>query len=142
MSDPKDAKDPKSPEELKDAVEQAKQQLLGRFRWKTVEMPRVWRLRMTGETLVGYYGGQTLRNGSYGQYAVALIHVPLRGAMLVSGTEIIQLIGASMAAIGAPVQIVFNGLETTSKGHEMKRFDLKIGEGEPIQPALLLQIQH
>jgi len=69
--------------------------LRGRYEWKKIEAPKMWRPRMIGEELVGFYGGKTTRNGQWGQYEVVLVHVPGRGSFMLSGVRIIQLADAS-----------------------------------------------
>lgn len=103
-----------------------------RFRWQKVHTPRVWAPKEVGDELIGYYGGRTLRTGSFGQYEVVIVHVPQRGSYVVSGTSLIQLIDSSMIAVGHPVRIVWLGLKKLDEARTMKLFDLHVAEGDPL----------
>lgn len=122
----------KKPRELGD--------LRSRYEWKQVEAPKTWRPKMIGEELVGFFGGKTLRNGQWGQYEVVLVHVPLRGSFMVSGTRINQLADASGIGVGWPIRIVWRGkvrlAEPTPDGEvrEMKQYDVFVAEGDPLSP--------
>jgi hypothetical protein len=94
---------------------------------------------MLGEELVGFYGGKTTRNGQWGQYEVVLVHVPMRGSFMISGTRIIQLVDASGIQEGWPVRVIWKGrkqLEPTPDGEvrEMKQFKVLVAEGDPLSP--------
>lgn len=118
--------------------------LRDRFRWRTVEVPRVWNPKEIGEELLGYYGGRTCKNGPHGQYEVVIIHVPYRGAMIVSGTEIIQLVDAALVQKGHPLRIIWRGREklASDNGWEKKRFELQVAEGDPLHEEDLPQVRN
>lgn len=119
--------------------------LRSRYQWKQVEAPKTWRPKMLGEELVGFFGGKTTRNGSFGQYEVVLVHVPVRGSFMVSGVRIIQLIDASGIETGWPVRIVWRGrmaLPATADGEvrEMKNYEVFVAEGDPVAAGDLPKI--
>lgn len=111
----------------------AQDQLLARFKWRKVEVPRTWNPRSPGQTLVGFYAGRTTRNGAFGQYAVVLVLVPGDGAYMISGIKLMQLIDAAMIGTGHPIQIVYNGDKDLGDGKAMKLFEVLVAEGDPIE---------
>lgn len=112
-----------------------------RFKWRQVVAPRPWLPEAIGQELIGYYGGRTLRQGQWGQYEVVLVHVPLDGCYTLSGTRIIQLLDASMCALGHPIRIVWQGTKPTSRNYDMKMYDVMVAEGEAIPAEALPQVQ-
>jgi len=107
-----------------------------RYEWKQVEAPKMWRPRMLGEELVGFFGGKSVRNGRFGQYEVVLVHVPRRGSFMVSGTRVSQLVDAAGVGEGWPVRIVWRGHVVLAGEEErkMKLFDVFVAEGDPLSP--------
>lgn len=103
-----------------------------KFQWRKVQAPKPWYPKEPGEELIGYYGGRTVRTGAYGQYEVVLVHVPLVGSWMVTGTRLIQLLDAAIINPGHPVRIVWKGLVETAKEHKMKDFDVLVAAGEAI----------
>lgn len=118
----------------------AQEQLLARFKWKKVEVPRVWHPRKVGQVLVGFYAGRTTRNGAFGQYDVVLVLVPGDGAYMVSGVKLMQLLDAAMIDTGHPIQIVYNGDKDLGDKKSMKLFELLVAEGDPIDAAAMPNI--
>ncbi len=121
-----------------------------KYEWKKVEAPKTWRPKFNGEELVGFYGGRTMRSGSFGQYEVVIIHVPARGSFMVSGTQVIQLIDASCVEVGDPVRVVWGGYlalgeADDGRAKKMKLFTVYVVEGERLasddMPALKEQRQ-
>lgn len=117
--------------------EVAPDDLRARFEWKKVEAPKAWRPKHNGEELVGYYRGRTVRSGRFGQYEVVMLLVPGRGAFMLSGTRIIQLIDAAGVDEGWPVRVVWKGLKNIGETEDgepkrMKDFEVFVAEGEPI----------
>lgn len=117
-----------------------------RYSWKKVEAPKAWRPRMLGEELVGFYGGRTTRMGKFGQYDVVLVHVPARGAFIVSGNRLIQLIDASGLDSGDPVMIRWSGhmkLEPNDAGEDrkMKLFEVFVVEGDKLSSEDMPQVE-
>lgn len=112
-----------------------------RFGWRKVQAPKAWRPRDVGEELCGYYGGRTLRNGSFGQYEVLIIHVPHRGSFTVSGVRAIQLMDAALINKGHPVRIVFRGEELLGNGRMMRQMDLYVAEGDPLSEDELPELR-
>ncbi len=108
-----------------------------RFKWRAVVAPRPWLPVEVGEELIGYYGGRTVRTGAYGQYEVILLHVPLDGCYMLTGTRVIQLMDASGATVGSPVRVIWAGLKETGHGHKMKMFEVMVAEGEVLAEAVL-----
>lgn len=111
-----------------------------RFRWRKVTAPRPWNPTEVGQELIGYYGGRTLRQGQHGQYEVVIVHVPMDGAYTLTGVRIIQLLDASMAGIGHPVRIVWQGLHETAAGHKMKMYDVLVADGDAIPADALPEV--
>lgn len=109
--------------------------ILERYDWKKVQAPRRWYPKDPGEEIVGFYGGKSVRNGSYGQYEVVLVHVPKRGALMLSGVRISQLIDAAGIQIGWPVRVVWKGMAKTAQNNEMKDFDLFVAEGDALDAS-------
>ncbi len=128
------------------ANESGAQSILERYQWKEVHAPKSWYPKMPGTELVGFYGGRTTRNGSYGQYDVILVHVPVRGSFMVSGTKLMQLVDAAMIDIGHPIRIVWEGHQSLGKDPEtgdekrMKLFRVLVAEGDPIDVADLPRV--
>jgi hypothetical protein len=118
----------------------AQEQLLARFKWRKVEVPRSWNPRSPGQVLIGFYAGRTTRNGAFGQYDVVLVLVPGDGAYMVSGVKLMQLLDASMIDTGHPIQIVYNGEKDLGDKKSMKLFDLLVAEGDPIDAAAMPNI--
>jgi len=110
----------------------AAEQLLAKYRWKQVEVPRTWSPSEAGAQLVGFYAGRTTRRGAFGQYDVALVLVPGEGAFMVSGIKLMQLLDASMIEEGHPVCVVYQGEKEIAKNHNMKLFDLLVADGEAL----------
>lgn len=111
--------------------------ILERYKWKKVLAPKTWLPKVPGTELVGFYAGRTMRQGSWGQYEVVLVLVPTKGAYMISGCQVIQLMDAAMVEAGHPVRIVYNGTqELTTQGvgesRRMKLFEVFVAEGEPI----------
>lgn len=96
--------------------------------WREVKAPTSWRPKKD-EELVGYYMGRTKKNGKFGQYEVLTILVPYKGAMMVSGTIIIQLVDSAMIQPGDAIRIVFQGYKELEGDRSMKMFRLFIGDG-------------
>lgn len=102
--------------------------------WRRLEHPKPWRPTLPGEELVGYYLGQTKRQGSYGEYTVALIGViDAEGAVgtprLVSGAALINALDGGMAQVGTLLRVVYGGVVEISGDRKMKAFEVFVGEG-------------
>jgi len=107
-------------------------QLRESVKWRKVKGPKVWRPTEPGEELVGYYGGRTTKDGSFGQYDVIMIHVPRQGSDTVSGTQVIQRIDGARVTDGDPVRVTFQGRKEFGKDNakSMKLFDVYVEEKE------------
>jgi hypothetical protein len=109
-----------------------------RYKWKQVEAPKPWRPKYNGEELCGFYGGKSVRDGQFGQYQVIIVHVPQRGAFMLSGVLIVNLVDAAGFVLGSPIRVVWKGLEKLTPKEDderprtMKRFDVFEAEGEAI----------
>jgi hypothetical protein len=118
------------------------EQLRARFDWKKVEAPKTRRPKFNGEELLGYYGGRTLRNGRFGQYEVALIHVPKRGSFMLSGVRLMQLIDAALISEGHPIRVVWGGT-VPIRGSDpedkkyMKMYEVYVADGEVLEQAFV-----
>jgi len=115
--------------------------LLERYGWRRVQAPHPWRPRNVGEELVGFYGGRTLRSGSFGQYEVALVHVPHAGSFTVTGSALIRLLDAAGIGKGHPVRIVWQGTRKTQNNHDEKQFELLVADLETIAAEDLPEIE-
>ncbi len=115
--------------------------LKSRFTWKKVHGPRIWRPKVPGEELVGYYGGKTLRNGAYGQYEVVVVHVPIKGTYLISGIQVVQLVDASSIDVRWPIRIVWRGTEALDEERTLKKFEVFVAEGDPIAEEDVPEVQ-
>ena len=104
---------------------------LKKVKWKEVEAPTSWRPRK-GDELIGYYAGRTKKNGKFGEYTVVTVLVPYKGAVMVSGSMIVQLADSSMVRLGEPIKIVYLGKKDIGEDREMKTFRMFIGEGEAL----------
>lgn len=122
---------------------EATPKLQDKYEWKKVEAPRRWNPHNPGDELCGFYGGKTLRTGSYGQYEVVLVHVPNKGTFMVSGVRIVQLVDASGVEVGWPVRIIWGGTVALSDAPDrrMKTFQFFVAEGEPVAPERLPKIK-
>lgn len=121
-----------------------KQAFAERFGWRKVEAPKPWRPGDLGEELFGYYGGRTIRNGQFGQYEVIIVHVPYKGAFMVSGVKIIQLIDTAMITRGHPIRITWKGLVDvgTDGKRPMKDFELLVADEPAIDEEELPEIRN
>jgi hypothetical protein len=113
------------------------------MKWRKVSAPKVWRPE-DGEELIDYYAGRTLRDGVHGQYEVATVLVPYKGAYLISGTMLIQLLDTAMLARGDAVRVVYQGRKQLDDDRTIKLFELFVGESpalsevempDPTQPS-------
>lgn len=120
------------PEAAKKRAEATADALRDKYDWEKVKAPRSWYPKVPGEELCGYYGGQTVKNGNFGEYSVVIVHVPRQGTFTVSGVRIVQLADAAMVGKGHPVRVVYRGTKPLSGEREMKLFDLYIAEGDPM----------
>lgn len=101
------------------------------MKWRKINAPSTWR-PAEGEELVGYYAGRTKREGSFGQYEVVVVLVPYKGAFMLSGTQLLQLMDAGMVRRGDAVRVVYKGLKQLDDEREMKMFELFVGELEAV----------
>lgn len=111
---------------------------LQKFTWRKVTGPKPWKPK-EGDELAGFYGGKTVKNGKFGQYAAVFVRVPGRGIFMVTGTRIIQLIDAAMVEIGAPIHITYGGKKDIGDDKKMNLFDLQVAETNPIEEYIALQ---
>ena len=115
--------------------------ILERYKWKKVVAPKAWKPKLPGDELAGFYGGKTVRTGTYGQYEVVLVHVPGDGVRMISGVRIAQLVDAAMIEVGWPVRIQWEGLLKYDGEKTMKQFSLLVAEGDPLSAEDLPQIK-
>jgi hypothetical protein len=99
------------------------------IKWKKLEAPKPWRPTLPDEELVGYYLGQSVRKGSYGEYTVALIAVMSEDGSvgtpyMVSGAALINAIDGSLIQIGTLLKVVYGGVMELSEGRKMKMFEV------------------
>lgn len=110
------------------AVPSPDQAMLQALRWRKVTAPKMWQPAEVGEELTGYYGGRSVRSGSYGEYTVILMHVPERGTLMLSGFEIVQLVDAAQITHGHPVRVRWNGFVELASGHKKKSYELFVAD--------------
>lgn len=124
------------------SLTKSQEKILERYGWRKVQAPQPWRPRNVGDELIGFYGGRTLRTGSFGQYEVALVHVPHGGSFTVTGSALIRLLDAAGCGKGHPVRIVWQGTRKTQNNHDEKQFDLLVADLEAItDPDALPEIE-
>jgi len=102
---------------------------LKNMRWRKINAPQTWRPE-AGDELIGFYGGRTKREGSFGQYEVVIVLVPYKGAFMVSGTALIQLCDAATLIRGDAIRILYLGMKDLPEDKQMKMFELYVGEIE------------
>ncbi|MDB4278107.1 hypothetical protein N9917_00605 [Deltaproteobacteria bacterium] len=104
------------------------------IKWHKLERPESWKPTAPGTELIGYYLGQSLRDGQYGQYNVALLTVPSGDGysrpFTISGTTLISAIDAGQVKDGQLLRITFQGYGESARGHNYKKFDVYVGEGQ------------
>jgi len=122
------------PEEQEERLLSLVDEIKDRYDWRKVKAPRKWVPADVGDELVGYYGGRTQKDGQFGPYELVTVHVPLEGSYTLSGTQLIQLLDASMVVIGHPIRVVWCGLRETPAGHMMKTYEVLIADGETPLP--------
>jgi hypothetical protein len=102
------------------------------IRWRKLTRPKRWAPKKVGTEIVGNYLGQTLMDGSFGQYSVAMIAVPsgegFSQPYTISGTAIIGAIDGSGLEEGQLLRVVYQGLKALSGDRKMKLFDVYAGE--------------
>ena len=90
-----------------------------------------------GEELCGYYGGETVRGGLFGQYTVVIVHVPGGGTYSVSGVAAIDAVDSSGIQQGHPVRIIWQGWKHIPKtDRNMKQYEVFVAEDDavPVDP--------
>lgn len=114
--------------------------------WRKVEAPAYWSPTEVGEELCGFFINKSTRSGQYGDYEVVLVAVPGRGAFVITGTRLVQLVDASGVTPGQPVRIVWQGLQSLGYDGEgnkrtLKLYDFYVADGEPLSAAELPSIR-
>lgn len=99
--------------------------------WREVQAPTTWRPKK-GDELIGYYAGQTKKNGKFGEYSVVTLLVPYKGAMMISGSMVVQLADSALLSVGDPIRICFLGKKDIGEDRQMKVFKLFVGEGDAL----------
>ena len=101
--------------------------------WRELQRPKNWNPRTCGECLVGVYLGLTYRNGKYGMYNAAIIASPAAEGFgeshLVSGTDLMRIMGGVILPAGSLVRIVFCGYRDIGYGRQMKVFEVHVAIG-------------
>lgn len=110
-----------------------------KHRWRKVTAPKTWRPTREGESLIGYYGGQTVRKGTYGEYSLAIVHTE-EGSFVVSGSTIIQALDTANLEKGSPIKIVWNGTKNIGRDDSGELRTLKLFDVY-IDPTALPQTQ-
>lgn len=93
-------------------------------KWRQVSAPKVWRPK-DGDTLVGAYGGISIKKGMHGEYRNLIVRTD-NETFLVSGTKIMSLVDASGVETLQNVRVVYKGLVDVGNEHPMKDYDLFI----------------
>jgi hypothetical protein len=120
------------------------QRFVEKHEWEKVKAPQVWRPH-AGAELNGYYGGRTLKNGTFGQYQVVLVHTLSDGAWTASGTGLITLIDAAMIQIGHPIRIqyqgsILTGQDADGKPKTFKKYEVYKAIGPSVPSDLMPRI--
>jgi hypothetical protein len=102
--------------------------------WRKLKRPKTWKPENSGEELVGYYLGQTIKDGRWGQYNVVMVAVPNTDGptttpYMASGSALIRAIDGGSVEVGMLVRIVYEGLKALDDDREMKLFEVYVGEG-------------
>lgn len=118
----------------------SREHILAKYKWRKVEAPKPWRPGV-GDEVVGYYLSTSQRNGEHGRFTAVYVAVPGDGVRYITGVRIVDLIAASMVARGEPVRIIFDGLETTGSGRQMKTFSLYVSYAERADETDLPQVR-
>ena len=96
--------------------------------WRKVTRPKPWKPEDIGESIVGFWGGRTTRNGSYGTYEVLTLHTE-HGTFYVSGSVLMGLLdGAGVMTDSTRLRVVFLGLKPChEEDRRFKDFELFVG---------------
>ena len=113
-------------------VEELEEQIRVRYKWRKIKAPQVWRPEVIGQEVVGFYGGQTVRDGKWGQYRIVIVHTPLVGSYTLSGAAICNLVDASAVPMGHPVRIVWQGHKDLGDGRTLKMYELFVADEQTI----------
>lgn len=101
-------------------------------RWYKLNRPKTWSPKNPEEEIVGYYLGQSLRDGQFGQYTVVMLAVPTGKGFTqpytISGTTLISAIDGAQIEEGQLVRIVYQGIKELGDDKRMKLFDVYVGE--------------
>lgn len=105
--------------------------LASKFAWTKAQRPQPWRPR-PGDIIVGYYGGLMSRDGAFGAYKAAIVHIPEGPCYSITGITLLQAIEASAVELRAAVRVTFVGRRNTPNG-SVKLFDLEYASGPAIE---------
>jgi hypothetical protein len=102
-------------------------------KWRKLERPKTWKPTEAGSDLMGYYLGQSVRDGRFGQYTVALFAVPTGHGFtqpyVVSGTSLISALDGGQVGKGSLVRVTYQGTKPLQDNRTVKLFDVYVGEG-------------
>jgi hypothetical protein len=118
----------------------AAEELRARYNWKKVTKAQRWDPE-EGDELVGYYGGQTVQNGTFGEYTVIILHVPQGGSYMLTGMKLVQLVDVSPAQVGDPMIVKWLGHKKTGGGHQMKDYEVKVADGERVPEDAMPEVK-
>lgn len=117
-------------------------------KWHKLNRPRAWVPSEPGAEIVGYYLGQSVREGRYGQYSTVMLAVPTGHGFTqpytVSGVSLINAIDAGQIEEGYLIRIVFWGYKDLDEDRSVKLFNVYVGEGhlnERIAAELFVAMQ-
>jgi hypothetical protein len=102
-------------------------------KWHKLNRPQPWNPTKPGAELVGYYLGQSIRTGVYGEYTIIMLAVPTGHGFTqpytVSGVALINAIDGGLVEEGYLVRIVYQGVKDLDEERAVKLFDVYVGEG-------------
>lgn len=101
-------------------------------KWHRLNRPKWWKAAEAGDEIIGYYLGQSLRDGKFGQYTVVMLAVPTGQGFTqpytISGTALISAIDGAQVEEGSLIRIVYQGIKDLDDDRHMKLFDVYLGE--------------
>lgn len=122
-------------EQNKEKEERIQSAILQKFTWRKVTAPKPWHPK-PGESIAGFYGGKSVKNGKFGQYQTIFVRIPGRGTVMVTGARIVQLIDAAMVEVGTPVHIAFQGKQDIGNDRTMNVFELNVADENAVEELL------
>jgi len=102
-------------------------------KWHKLNRPKPWTPSEPDSEIVGYYLGQSVREGRYGQYTTVMLAVPTGHGFTqpytISGVALINAIDGGQIEEGYLIRVVFRGYKELDDERSVKMFDVYVGEG-------------